>query len=106
MTDHPHKQGMTYWSHMWHSLCVGFKFALASWGMIIHALLPFIFKDRPLSMGYDAFNSVLLEKRSVNVQKLMLQNIALKRALALATEEMCPEEANKVLEEIHKYEFD
>lgn len=91
---------------MWHSLRVALKFTLASWGLVIHAFAPFIFKDRPLSMGYDAFNSVLLEKKSVNVQKLMLQNIALKRALALATEDMCPEEANKVLEEIHKYEFD
>lgn len=105
-TEHPKSNGMTYWSHLWHSLYVAVQFMVAMLGMTVHAFLPFLFKDKPLSMGYSAYSSVIMEKKTINLQRLMLQNIALKRALELAAEDMCPEEAAKVLEEAMKYDFD
>lgn len=105
-TEHPNENGMTYGVHMYESLANAARLILSALALIIHSVFPWLLKDYPGTTAIKAYDNLLLEKRSVNIQKLMLQNLILKRTVAEMTNEMCPEEAKKILQEIRNYDFD
>ncbi|MCF6764730.1 DUF6356 family protein [Thiotrichales bacterium 19S3-7] len=74
-TDHPNSIGESYFKHMQNALSFGSYLIYAGIACVVHALLPFLFKDtatnqlaklvNKLSVGKrgDAFNRKLLRSR-------------------------------------------
>ncbi|MCW5588520.1 MAG: hypothetical protein KIT27_02535 [Legionellales bacterium] len=61
-TQHPHSQGMNYWSHLWRAFSYSFRMLGAACLGIIHGIFPFMCKtclsDAAIKMAkeFNEFN--------------------------------------------------
>lgn len=71
-TDHLEEIGETYFEHLGHALHCGVLLFLASIACIVHAFLPFVFKDTASTIAYRVSkrryklskNNIKLNKRN------------------------------------------
>ena len=96
--------GLGYFSHLKFTIILSFKFFCVSIGCLVHSFVPRAFSCFPNRLGREAYEKLLLEGTHVNVDKLILQNIILKKMIKETSSKYFNE--SKILKEIETYEFD
>ena len=57
-TDHPHSKGQSYFNHLLNALGYAILLAVACIFLIIHAFIPFLFKDVPSGIMADVMDRI------------------------------------------------
>lgn len=61
-TKHPTNENMSYFTHLYSSLCISYKFGLGSFYMAVHAVFPFLFENNGAKVTSELYNKMYSKK--------------------------------------------
>ncbi|MHC4792484.1 MAG: DUF6356 family protein [Planctomycetota bacterium] len=63
LTDHPHERDLTYFEHLRWALWSGVRMIFSGLACVIHAFLPFLFKNMASNTVVDIYGEIKQRKR-------------------------------------------